>query len=402
MAINVDEFNSAKNGAEIATPRPELMPADIAAIGSLLTEAVSGTEDMDEDQASKKAQEIELVGSLRLEAERVVQAIVYSNLTAREKPRAVSSKANRSEIAANEDIVKLYLDEMGKYPLLNKDKEAALGELMDLGKDAQKILVAFQFTEDERRGFLQAQATGTIAREWFIKTNLRLVVPIAKRYQNHGLDFADLISEGNIGVMQALNKFDWRKGFKFSTYATAWIRQRIDRALADQGTTVRLPVHATESVRKYWAAHDRLWVERAKKPTTQEVAKALFLTPEQLAQIEEDGRPQPYSLDEPLSPDNPDNGITFTDTVGDSSVDITGGAERDDLDRMIKKVMDECLEDQEVEVLKLRWNLDGGGMRSLEAVAKLLKMGIRKVRETEHDAIEKLADDGRLHDFLTD
>jgi RNA polymerase primary sigma factor len=227
-------------------------------------------------------------------------------------------------------------------------------------------------------------------------------VGIARRYQNRGLDFADLINEGNIGIMQALNRFDWRKGFKFSTYAQAWIKQNLDRALADKGTTVRLPVHATELARKYWSTHDRLWGKGHRRPTRQEMANEMFLTLEEVAQIEEDSRVQPYSLDEPLNEDGTETGATHADSVPDARVDITGGAERDDLIQAVINVMDNCLEKQEVAVLKLRWNLDGGGIRSLDAAAKLLNVGVRKVRETELRAMQKLEDDGRLRDFITD
>ena len=178
-----------------------------------------------------------------------------------------------------EDLVRLYLTDIGQYPLLTKDDEVRLAQVIEKGADARGQLdnPEVTLTPAKKRELRRAARKGDAAEQTFVQSNLRLVVSIAKKYQASGLPLLDLIQEGNLGLMHAVEKFDWRKGFKFSTYATWWIRQAITRSIADQARTIRIPVHMIETINKLMRVHKQLVQELGRDPTPEEISEEVHL-----------------------------------------------------------------------------------------------------------------------------
>src|SRR5579859_7510178 len=188
--------------------------------------------------------------------------------------------------AKDQDLVRLYLDEVGRYPLLTKDDEARLGQLVQAGQEAKATLAAEStLPPGQRRALARAVRAGEKAAETFVKANLRLVVSIASKYQWSGLPLLDLVQEGNLGLIHAVEKFDWRKGFKFSTYATWWIRQAIGRAIDNTGRTIRLPGHVGDQIRKVKKAATALETRLSRPPTDAEVAAETGFTEQMVGEL---------------------------------------------------------------------------------------------------------------------
>ena len=202
------------------------------------------------------------------------------------------------------DLVKLYLRDIGRYPLLTKDDEAQLAQAMEAGREAEMALVdpETRLTPAKNRELRRVQAGAAAAEQSFVSSNLRLVVSIAKKYQASGLPLLDLVQEGNLGLIHAVEKFDWRKGFKFSTYGTWWIRQAITRGIANNGRTIRLPVHAGDMLNGVLKAQGHLESKLGRQPTMDELATETSLSYQTLTDVLR-WRSEPLSLSEPLSED---------------------------------------------------------------------------------------------------
>ena len=186
----------------------------------------------------------------------------------------------------DEDLVRVYLDEIGRHELLTKDDEARLAQDIDAGRDARaKLDEPAPIKRNDRRKLEEAVLRGEAARREFIQSNLRLVVSIAKKYQASGLPLLDLVQEGNLGLMHAVEKFDWRKGFKFSTYATWWIRQAIQRGIANTGRTIRLPAHAGDNLLRLHRVRAQLEAELEREPTVVELARELDVAEEKVTEL---------------------------------------------------------------------------------------------------------------------
>ena len=210
---------------------------------------------------------------------------------------------NNHAAQPEEDLVRLYLNDIGKHSLLTKDDEARLAQAIEAGRAARlEMSAGKQLTVPRKREFRRAIREGDEAAETFVKANLRLVVSIAKKYQAAELPLLDLVQEGNLGLMHAVEKFDWRKGFKFSTYATWWIRQAITRGIANTGRTVRLPVHAGDLLTRVTKARGRLEGQLGRRPTSAELAVDLELEEEKVIEILRHAA-EPLSLSEPLRED---------------------------------------------------------------------------------------------------
>ena len=284
-------------------------------------------------------------------------------------------------------MVRLYLNDIGKHTLLTKDDEARLAQVIEIGRAAQTELDSdTHHTAAQKRKLRQQIRDADEATRVFVEANLRLVVSIAKKYQSSGLPLLDLIQEGNLGLIHAVEKFDWRRGFKFSTYATWWIRQAISRGIDNSSRTVRLPVHAGDEVRRLAKARERLESEVGRRPTLAELAGAMDLDESQVAEILRYGA-DPLSLSAPIGDEGDAELGEIVSDMGASSpfeavVDLLMAEE-------IEKIM-APLDDRERQVLRLRYGLDRGEPRTLDDVAEYFNLTRERIRQIEKGAMAKL------------
>ena len=250
-----------------------------------------------------------------------------------------------------EDLVRLYLTDIGQYPLLTKDDEVRLAQTIEAGRDAELELAAATkaVTPTKRRELRRKIATGEQAQQTFVQSNLRLVVSIAKKYQASGLPLLDLIQEGNLGLMHAVEKFDWRKGFKFSTYATWWIRQAITRGIANTGRTIRLPVHAGDTLARVQKAQARLELKYGRPATLAELGAEVEMPEDKLIEALR-FRAEPLSLSEPLREDgDAELGDVVEDRSAESPFEVAATSLLpDEINRLLSP-----LDEREREILRL-------------------------------------------------
>ncbi|HEX2032233.1 MAG TPA: sigma-70 family RNA polymerase sigma factor [Actinomycetota bacterium] len=285
------------------------------------------------------------------------------------------------------DDLRLYLEAAGAEPLLTKEEEVALAMAIERGKEAEQKLASGRIrSEATRRRLKEEIRQAARSRRRFILANLRLVVSIAKKYQGQGLPMLDLIQEGNIGLMRGVELFDWRRGFKFSTYATWWIRQAITRAIADRGRQIRIPVHVHERIRKVRQTRERLAQRTGREPTPEEVAKAAGLPVEALDQLDAAARQEPRSLQEPIGEET-ELGDLIAEAEEESPID----AVEDSLLRQeIGVAVENTLEPLERDVVALRYGLGNGHPLSLREVAERVGVSAETVRKVERTALRKL------------
>ena len=297
----------------------------------------------------------------------VVEAPKPEELTDEELLGSNSAKVN--------DPVRMYLKEIGVVPLLSNEEEKELAIAVENG-DLE-------------------------AKQRLAEANLRLVVSIAKRYVGRGMQFLDLIQEGNMGLMKAVDKFDYSKGFKFSTYATWWIRQAITRAIADQARTIRIPVHMVETINKLVREQRNLLQELGQDPTPEQIAERMDMTPDKVREILKIAQ-EPVSLETPIGEEDDSHlGDFIEDEVIENPVDYTT---RVVLREQLDEVLD-TLTDLEENVLRLRFGLDDGKMRTLEDVGKVFNVTRERIRQIEAKALRKLRHPSRskpLRDFIED
>ncbi|HEX3542752.1 MAG TPA: sigma-70 family RNA polymerase sigma factor [Acidimicrobiales bacterium] len=295
--------------------------------------------------------------------------------------------ASRRVQTSEEDLLGLYLREIGRYPLLTRDDEVRLARVVEGGRDASAALAECdEHSPAQRRELRQSVRAGERATETFTNGNLRLVVSIAKRYQGSGLPLLDLVQEGNLGLIHAIGKFDWRKGFKFSTYATWWIRQAITRGIANTGRTVRLPVHAGDLLTRVTKARGRLEGQLGRRPTIGELAADLELEEEKVTEILRHAA-EPLSLSEPL---REDGDAELGDVVEDrSAVSPFDAAAASLLSGEVAKML-VALDEREREILRLRFGLDRGEPRTLDEVGEHFSLTRERIRQIEARAMSKL------------
>jgi len=300
-----------------------------------------------------------------------------------------------------EDLVRLYLSDIGQYPLLTKDDEVRLAQIIEAATAAKCELAAGRgLSGSRRRDLRRVVGDGDAAQQRFVKSNLRLVVSIAKKYQASGLPLLDLIQEGNLGLMHAVEKFDWRKGFKFSTYATWWIRQAITRGIANTGRTIRLPVHAGDTLTRLQKGRARLEVRLGRPPTRAELCIEVELPEERVNEALRFGM-EPLSLSEPLREDgDAELGDVVEDRSAESPFEMAARALlADEITRLLLP-----LDDREREVLRLRFGLDRGEPRTLEEVGEHFHLTRERIRQIEARAMSKLrhpSSDTGARDLLT-
>ena len=285
----------------------------------------------------------------------------------------MANASNVEENIATDDPVRMYLKEIGKVPLLTPEEEQDLARRMSEGDD--------------------------LARQKLTEANLRLVVSIANRYVGRGMLFLDLIQEGNLGLMKAVEKFDYTKGYKFSTYATWWIRQSITRAIADQARTIRIPVHMVETINKVVRASRQLLQELGHDPTAEEIAEALGMPTDKVRDILKIAQ-EPVSLETPIGEEEDSHLGDFISDEGAS--EPSEAASQSLLNEALLEVMD-TLTEREQRVLKLRFGLEDGRTRTLEEVGKEFNVTRERIRQIEAKALRKLRHPSRskrLRDFL--
>ena len=280
----------------------------------------------------------------------------------------------------------MYLSDIGQYSLLTKDDEVRLAQAIENGVAAATELEATQPTPARKRELRKLVREGEDAERTFVQANLRLVVSIAKKYQASGLPLLDLVQEGNLGLMHAVEKFDWRKGFKFSTYATWWIRQAITRGIANTGRTIRLPVHAGDTVARIQKARSRLELELGRPATVVELAKDLEMEPEKVTEALRYAS-DTLSLSEPLREDgDAELGDLVEDPSAESPFEAASVAM---LPEQIARLL-APLDPREREVLRLRFGLDRGEARTLEDVGEEFHLTRERIRQIEARAMSKL------------
>ena len=287
----------------------------------------------------------------------------------------------------DEDLVRIYLSDIGRYDLLTKDDEARLSQEYESGIAARSELDgADKLTVARKRELRRLVKTGDDAERTFVQSNLRLVVSIAKKYQASGLPLLDLVQEGNLGLMHAVEKFDWRKGFKFSTYATWWIRQAITRGIANTGRTIRLPVHAGDTLSRLQKARTRLELLHGRPPTIRELAEECDLPYEKVVEALRYGA-DPVSLSEPL---REDGDADLEDVVADPFAISPYDAAVDALmPREIERLLS-ALDERERDIIRLRFGLDRGEPRTLEEVGEIFNLTRERIRQIEAKAMSKL------------
>ncbi|MBQ9124466.1 MAG: RNA polymerase sigma factor RpoD [Acholeplasmatales bacterium] len=304
-----------------------------------------------------------------------------------------------------DDPVRMYLKEIGKIPLLTIDEETELAKKVVDGREAKEKLQMIEADDqntvsaDEYEALLDIAEAAEDAKNKLVNSNLRLVVSIAKRYLSRGLQFLDLIQEGNMGLIKAVDKFDHHKGFKFSTYATWWIRQAITRAVADQARTIRIPVHMVETINKLVRVQRQLVQELSREPSPEEVAKVMEISVEKVQQIQRIAQ-EPISLEQPVGEEEDSSlGDFISDPHALDPYEYTAKIKlREELDSVLA-----TLTEREERVLRLRFGLIDGRQRTLEEVGREFSVTRERIRQIEAKALRKLKHPSRsrkLKDFM--
>src|SRR6476660_3147485 len=285
------------------------------------------------------------------------------------------------------DDLRLYLEAAAREPLLTKEEEVELAMTIEGGKEAEDRLRAGRLRSEKSIAKARADVRkAEAARQRFIMANLRLVVSVARKYQGQGLPLLDLIQEGNIGLMRAVELFDWRRGFKFSTYATWWIRQAITRAIADRGRQIRLPVHVHDQIRKMRRTFVQFSQRMGRDPTPEELSKALALPIEEVDRLLEAERREPVSLQAPVGEDT-ELGDLLQQADEQSPLDAVEDAMlREEIGNAVLNVLDS----RERRVIALRYGLGNGHTMSLRDVGKMMGLSGERVRLIEREALRKL------------
>jgi RNA polymerase primary sigma factor len=298
------------------------------------------------------------------------------------------------------DPVRMYLKEIGKVPLLTGPQEVTLAKRIEAGLAAlEQIELRPDLSEAERASLEAVGADGALAKKQLTEANLRLVVSIAKRYVGRGMALLDLIQEGNLGLIRAVEKFDYTKGFKFSTYATWWIRQAITRAIADQARTIRIPVHMVETMNKVLRIQRQMLQELGREPTVDEVAEKVDLTPERVREIQRISQ-EPVSLETPVGEEDDSSLGDFVEDP--QAIAPATAAARALLTEAIEEALEE-LNDRERAVVRLRFGLDDGQVRTLEEVGREFGVTRERIRQIESKTLAKLRHPNRsqrLRDYL--
>jgi RNA polymerase primary sigma factor len=431
-----EEAAPKKATAKKATPKKEAAKTKKAAASKKKAEEAKADEAADQDEetedilesnaeptnlAEGEGQEEEVKAS-DLTDESLLEGVPESELKAASEisvpkvsHKAKNSTRKRSSRKSNADTsvalltgdpVRMYLKEIGKVSLLTAAEEIDLAMKIEAGVAATEELEKFEAGEIElerrdRRRLTRVEQVGLDAKQQLIEANLRLVVSIAKRYVGRGMLFLDLIQEGNLGLIRAVEKFDYTKGFKFSTYATWWIRQAITRAIADQARTIRIPVHMVETINKLVRIQRQLLQSLGREPTPEEIAEEMGLTPERVREIQKISQ-EPVSLETPIGEEEDSQLGDFIED--DAAVVPPDAASFSMLQEQLAKTL-EGLAERERKVISLRFGLEDGHPRTLEEVGREFGVTRERIRQIESKTLAKLRHPSRsqkLKDYLED
>ncbi len=317
-----------------------------------------------------------------------------------ESPAAKAADGDPAKAAATSDPVRMYLKEIGRVPLLSAAEEVDLAKRVEAGLFAsEKLTTDRNLPVGLERELEQIERDGQFAKKRLIEANLRLVVSIAKRYVGRGMLFLDLIQEGNLGLIRAVEKFDYTKGYKFSTYATWWIRQAITRAIADQARTIRIPVHMVETINKLLRVQRQMLQDLGREPTPEELGAEMELPPERVREIQKLAQ-EPVSLETPIGEEEDSN---LGDFIEDSDAIVPIDAAsfillQEQLDAILH-----TLSEREKKVIQLRFGLTDGHARTLEEVGREFGVTRERIRQIESKTLSKLRHPSRsqrLRDYL--
>ncbi|MFL0580528.1 RNA polymerase sigma factor [Dietzia sp. 179-F 9C3 NHS] len=321
-----------------------------------------------------------------------------------EESEALRQARKDAELTASADSVRAYLKQIGKVALLNAEEEVELAKRIEAGlyatwHMAQVAERGEKLTTAQRRDFRWIERDGVRAKNHLLEANLRLVVSLAKRYTGRGMAFLDLIQEGNLGLIRAVEKFDYTKGYKFSTYATWWIRQAITRAMADQARTIRIPVHMVEVINKLGRIQRELLQDLGREPTPEELAKEMDITPEKVLEIQQYAR-EPISLDQTIGDEGDSQlGDFIEDSEAVVAVDAVSFTLLQD---QLRSVLD-TLSEREAGVVRLRFGLTDGMPRTLDEIGQVYGVTRERIRQIESKTMSKLRHPSRsqvLRDYL--
>ena len=368
---------------------------------------VSADDDFDDAPHDDEDEDDEDAGVLN-EARQVKEALKSVPKAKTSKPkrssRARARRADTSTVMLTGDPVRMYLKEIGKVDLLTASEEVNLAMKIEAGTEATQKLEDFEdekieLSRAEQRRLMRIEQVGLDAKQQLISANLRLVVSIAKRYVGRGMLFLDLIQEGNLGLIRAVEKFDYTKGFKFSTYATWWIRQAITRAIADQARTIRIPVHMVETINKLIRVQRQLLQDLGRDPTPEEIGAEMGMSPDRVREIQKISQ-EPVSLETPI-------GEEEDSQLGDFIEDSTAIAPPDAAsDSMLREQLEQVLDglaDRERKVIKFRFGLEDGRPRTLEEVGREFGVTRERIRQIESKTLAKLrhpSRSSRLKDYM--
>ncbi|MGH8774211.1 MAG: RNA polymerase sigma factor [Jiangellaceae bacterium] len=381
----------AKTTAESTTKPESDVPVAAALVVDPAAPGLVGLDDVEPDAVA-----LETVAPEEGAAKEEAEGFIYSDADDADEPEQQVSVAG-----ATADPVKDYLKQIGKVPLLNAEQEVELAKRIEAGLFAEEKLArdASGLAPKLRNELVWIAEDGRRAKNHLLEANLRLVVSLAKRYTGRGMLFLDLIQEGNLGLIRAVEKFDYTKGYKFSTYATWWIRQAITRAMADQARTIRIPVHMVEVINKLARVQRQMLQDLGREPTPEELAKELDMTPEKVVEVQKYGR-EPISLHTPLGEDGDSE---FGDLIEDSEAIVPAEAVSFTLlQEQLHAVLD-TLSEREAGVVSMRFGLTDGQPKTLDEIGKVYGVTRERIRQIESKTMSKLRHPSRsqvLRDYL--
>ena len=377
---------------------------DDAVIGADEDDLSAGTDDLDDDLDDEDNEDHDIRVAKRADAEMAAAKPKKKSRSRTSRSRSRTRGVDASTVMLTGDPVRMYLKEIGKVDLLTAADEVDLAMKIEAGLEASNKLEAaengeIELTRAEMRRLTRVENVGLEAKQALISANLRLVVSIAKRYVGRGMLFLDLIQEGNLGLIRAVEKFDYEKGFKFSTYATWWIRQAITRAIADQARTIRIPVHMVETINKLVRVQRQLLQDLGRDPTPEEIGAEMDMSADRVREIQKISQ-EPVSLETPIGEEEDSQ---LGDFIEDSQAVVPpDAASFSMLQEQLTQVLD-SLADRERKVIELRFGLVDGHPRTLEEVGREFGVTRERIRQIESKTLAKLRHPSRsskLKDYI--